>query len=46
MKQTFIANLISNNPQITESIVNRNAEGHFQSMVHSKVTDNVLFYIF
>ena len=46
MKQTFIANLISNNPQITESIVNRNAEGLFQSMVHSKVTDNFLFNIF
>ena len=44
-KQTIIANLIPNTSETTDSIANRNVEGLFESIVHSKVTDNVLFYI-
>ena len=42
---TSIANLIPNNPEGTDSIANRNVEGLFESIVHSKVTGNILFYI-
>ena len=44
-KQVSVANLISNNLEVTDSIVNRNVEGVFDSIVRSKVTDNILFYI-
>ena len=42
-KQTFIANLISNNSETTVSIANKNVEGLLESIVHSKVTDNIFF---
>ena len=42
-KQTFIANLISNNSKTTVSIANKNVEGLLESIVHSKVTDNIFF---
>ena len=44
-KQTPIANLISNNLKATDFIVHRNFEELFDSIVHTKVTDNILFYI-
>ena len=44
-KQTSMANLIPKNPKATVSVAKRNFEGLFASIAHSKVTDNILFYI-
>ena len=41
-KQTSTVNLVSNNPEITDSIPNRNVEGFFESILESKKTDNIL----
>ena len=43
-KQTSITNLICSNPESIDSIANRNVERLFESIVHSKVIDNILFY--
>ena len=43
--QTSITNLISSNQETADSTANRNVERLLQSIVHSKVTDNILFYI-
>ena len=45
-KQTSIVNSIFKNPETTTcSTAKRNIEGLSESIVHSKVTDNILFYI-
>ena len=46
MKQTSIANLLSKNPEsTTDSTANGNVEGTLEFIAHSKVTDNILFFI-
>ena len=44
-RQTSVTNLISSNQETPDSTANRNVKELFESIVHSKVTDNILFYI-